>query len=156
MWLEIPVKDLNRAKAFYEKVFGWTYQDEGKDFKEPGVSKLYFFSKGDFNGAFLVLDSEELLAPAISPAGNGKDRWSVVSTFAVENVNAALQKVEDAGGKIYRYVCPRVQDNSHGTRIQIDDVDLDRPRIDIDNNMGFYGRFVDPEGNVHGVHSMRG
>jgi hypothetical protein len=132
VWLEIPVKDLNRAKAFYEKVFGWTYQDEGKDFKEPGVSKLYFFSKGDFNGAFLVLDSEELLAPAISPAGNGKDRWSVVSTFAVENVNAALQKVEDAGGKIYR------------------------PRIDIDNNMGFYGRFVDPEGNVHGVHSMRG
>jgi predicted enzyme related to lactoylglutathione lyase len=106
VWLEIPVKDLNRAKAFYEKVFGWTYKDEGKDSNEPGVSKLYFFSKGDFNGAFLVVDSEELLAPAISPAGNGKDRWSVVTTFAVENVGAALQKVEDAGGKIYRYVCP--------------------------------------------------
>jgi hypothetical protein len=51
---------------------------------------------------------------------------------------------------------PHVQDNSHGTRIQINDVDLDRPRIDIGNNMGFYGRFVDPEGNVHGVYSMRG
>ncbi|KAN0072945.1 Glyoxalase/Bleomycin resistance protein/Dihydroxybiphenyl dioxygenase [Elaphomyces granulatus] len=132
VWLEIPVTDINRARAFYEKVFGWTCQDEGRDSKEPGVSKLYFFSKGDFNGAFLVVDSEGLLAPAISPTGNGKDRWSVVTTFAVENVDAALQKVQDAGGKVYR------------------------PKVDIGNNMGFYGRFVDPEGNVHGIYSMRG
>jgi predicted enzyme related to lactoylglutathione lyase len=113
VWLEIPVTDINRARAFYEKVFGWTCQDEGKDSKEPGVSKIYFFSKGgDFNGAFLVVDSEGLLAPAISPTGNGKDRWSVVTTFAVENVDAALQKVQDAGGKVYRYVLSFA---SHGT-----------------------------------------
>jgi predicted enzyme related to lactoylglutathione lyase len=117
VWLEIPVTDINCARAFYEKVFGWTCQDEGKDSKEPGVSKVYLFSKGDFNGSFLVVDSEGLLAPAISPTGNGKDRWSAVATFAVENVDAALQKVQDAGGKVYRYVLsfqPRA-DSPHGT-----------------------------------------
>lgn len=37
--VEIPVKDIKRAKAFYGAVFGWTFQDYGKEysiFTTPG------------------------------------------------------------------------------------------------------------------------
>src|SRR3989304_2338076 len=37
--VEIPARDLRRAKDFYGKVFGWQFQDAGKDytlFSPPG------------------------------------------------------------------------------------------------------------------------
>lgn len=37
--LEVPVKDIKRAKTFYGTVFGWTFEDYGKEyamFKTPG------------------------------------------------------------------------------------------------------------------------
>ncbi len=30
--VEIPTRDLRRAKAFYGKIFGWTFNDYGKEY----------------------------------------------------------------------------------------------------------------------------
>ena len=79
--IEIPVPDLKRAKAFYGKVFGWTFQDYGKEyviFSPPG---------GGVGGGFFRVKK----APA---------KPVVQAYIEVQDLEAKLAEIKKARGKV--------------------------------------------------------
>jgi predicted enzyme related to lactoylglutathione lyase len=113
---EIPADDLDRARAFYQDAFGWTINaipELGYNIVEttPTDETNVPAEPGAINGGMLRRE-----APITSP----------VITIGVDDVNAALQRVEELGGK---------------TEI---------PKQSV-ADMGFSAYFTDPEGNVVGL-----
>jgi predicted enzyme related to lactoylglutathione lyase len=83
---ELNVKDVEKTIKFYETVFGWKFQ------KWEGPMDYWLIMTGD--------EKE----PGID-GGLGQDPESfphVVNTIDVEDVDAAVKKVEANGGKIVR------------------------------------------------------
>ena len=78
---EINTKDPGRAKAFYSKLFGWKY----KDSDVPGIE--YYIIDGATPGG------------AINPQTDPSKTKAPTIYFGVENIDASLKKVRDAGGK---------------------------------------------------------
>ncbi|MBS3913714.1 MAG: VOC family protein [Bacteroidetes bacterium] len=87
-WFEIPVKDLTRAKRFYEAIFGIKMQE-----MEMMGMKMAFFpaepTSGKVNGG---LAKSKMHRP--SKAG------VVIYLNANPDLKTALSKVEKAGGKV--------------------------------------------------------
>jgi len=76
----IPAPDLERAKAFYEKVFGWQVRAN-----VPGPS-YWFFESGNVGGAF-----------------NGRKKPSsggAVLVLHVDDVDDAIGRVRENGGTV--------------------------------------------------------
>ena len=79
--VEIPVTDMKRAKGWYEKVFGWTFQDFDKTYtlwNAPGG--------GTGGGLFLVKK-----IPAKS---------AVRAYIEVDDVDAKLKEIKKARGTV--------------------------------------------------------
>ena len=76
----IPAPDLEKARAFYEAVFGWTVQAN-----VPGP-RYWFFQSGNVGGAF---DAGRKAAPR-----------SVVLLLRVDDMSAALARVVEHGGTV--------------------------------------------------------
>ncbi len=79
--VEIPVTNMKRAKEWYGKIFGWTFQDFGKDFA------LWSPVGGGVGGGFNLLKK----IPA---------KGSVRAYIEVEDVGAKLDEIKKARGKI--------------------------------------------------------
>jgi predicted enzyme related to lactoylglutathione lyase len=77
-YIEMGVADVERAKAFYGKAFGWTFKDYGPAYCE--------FSDGRLSGGFTTMTPPR-------PGG------PLVILYAVDLV-AAQARVEAAGGRI--------------------------------------------------------
>lgn len=114
---EVPADDVERAKAFYQETFGWKVD------AYPGMN---------YHG-MLTTEVGPEMTPLEPGAINGGmfDRSSfpiksVVLTIGVDDIDAALAKVESNGGKVV----------------------LGRQPV---TDMGFTGYFADPEGNVMGL-----
>lgn len=88
---EIPTDDLDRAKAFYAKVFGWKLDT----MQMPGG--------GDYTGA-TTTPVDQTMTPVEPGSINGAlvDRGdgntAPVVTIDVEDIDAALQQISAAGG----------------------------------------------------------
>lgn len=88
-WFELPADDTARAGAFYSNVFGWNTSDMG------GGSLMAVTTPSDEQGA----PSEAgAINGDISPRSEAFDRPLIVIT--VENMDAKLKMVEEAGGKV--------------------------------------------------------
>lgn len=88
---EIQVDDVERAKAFYGDVFGWTYA------KFPGGDFEYWLiNVGDQTQGGGILPRN---APA-SPAGTCPTAF--VCTMNVDSVDQSVQKALNAGGTLAR------------------------------------------------------
>lgn len=74
-WFQLPADEVDRAWAFYNKVFGWS--------QEAGYENVTQF--GAINGE-IAPRSEELQHPRI--------------VIRVDNINQMIEKIKDAGGKI--------------------------------------------------------
>jgi predicted enzyme related to lactoylglutathione lyase len=86
-WFEIPVRDLDRAEAFYGQVCNQPLRRE-----TIGTSKLAVFPKAENGvGGCLFADAK---APAPSTDG------TVVYLVASPTLDATLGRVERAGGKV--------------------------------------------------------
>ena len=77
--MEIPVKDLNSAKKFYEKVFGWEVGITGEDYAffrdtEDGIGGAFEISEKGMKGEFMLY-------------------------ISTENINNSLELIEKHGGK---------------------------------------------------------
>lgn len=66
-YVEYPATDLNKTKAFFEKAFGWHFQDYGPDycaFTNQGLDGGFFRSElcstTETGGALIVFFSEDL------------------------------------------------------------------------------------------------
>jgi uncharacterized protein len=77
-YIEMNVSDIARAKAFYGRAFGWTFQDYGPDYCE--------FRDGRLTGGFTT-------------DGTPKPGGLLVVLYA-DDLAAAQELVEAAGGRI--------------------------------------------------------
>jgi uncharacterized protein len=90
---EIPADDLDRAKSFYGKVFGWQLDT----MPMPGG--------GEYTSMITTAVDETTMTPKDPGAINGgltrRDEAtpSPVITIDVEDIDAALTQIETAGGK---------------------------------------------------------
>ena len=82
-YVEIPVTDLPRTRAFFEAMFGWEFQEWGDDY----VS----FSDGRLNGGMCRADAA---APATG----------VLLVFYSEDLERDVARVQELGGTISREI----------------------------------------------------
>lgn len=109
-WFEIPVRDPGRAAAFYEKVF--TVQ---LDAQTVGGMKIWMFpSFRNAAGAAGALIKGRTYEP--SHAGT-------VVYFSVEDIDAALERVNANGG---RTLMPKTSIGEHGSIAQFEDTEGNR------------------------------
>lgn len=88
-WFEIPVNDMNRAKAFYETVF--KVQIEIHDF--GGILMGWFPFDESKPGATGTLIKQDTYIPS---------QKGTLVYFVSEDVKNELDRVEAAGGKLYQ------------------------------------------------------
>jgi len=117
-WFEIPVTDMVRAMRFYEHVFGMKL-----DLQEMGPLQMAWFpmKNGEYGTAGSLVKNEAYLP---SHAGT-------LVYFTAADIDAALQRVTERGGKVLR---AKTSIGEHG----------------------FVGHFEDSEGNRVAVHSRNG
>lgn len=92
-WFEIPVKDLDRAKKFYETILNieMVKREDGKDEGVffPFNPNIVQATSGRVTGVLSKTEDN-------TPSGNG----TVVYINASPSIQTVLDKVEQAGGKI--------------------------------------------------------
>ncbi|KAF5023845.1 hypothetical protein F66182_4103 [Fusarium sp. NRRL 66182] len=96
-WLEVPVRDVPRAKTFYTELFGWKFVPEPQKAVGDSVKSMHFFNKGKtLHGALLEHDEPHHLInnnpgrPAALP---------VLPSFCVLDCQETLDKANAIGGK---------------------------------------------------------
>jgi uncharacterized protein len=88
---EIPADDRERMKNFYAKAFGWTYNQLGN---EMGNYTVVMTAESDQNGP---------LKPGMINGGfyeKSKDNQAPSLVIAVDDINVAMNKIKEAGGKV--------------------------------------------------------
>ncbi|MDH3634414.1 MAG: VOC family protein [Gammaproteobacteria bacterium] len=84
-YVELPARDLDATKRFFNEVFGWTFEDFG-----PGYCA---FSDQGLDGGFY---RSELYSSTLSGAA--------LLVFFSDDLEATLARVEQAGGRIEKPV----------------------------------------------------
>ncbi|MDZ7806053.1 MAG: VOC family protein [Gracilimonas sp.] len=84
-YVEFPSPDLEAAKAFFIKAFGWEFTDYGPEYTS--------FANEGINGGFFKSDNNTT-----------SETGSALIIFYSEDLEATQQKVEDAGGTIIKPV----------------------------------------------------
>lgn len=82
-YIELPASDFDAVQAFYESVFGWTFQDYGEDYRA--------FSDGKLDGGFYLSDEVSTTA-----------RGAALVIFYAADLEAVEQSVIKAGGTIIK------------------------------------------------------
>lgn len=82
-YVEFPAKDIEATKAFFNSVFGWSFEDFGAEYTA--------FSNEGLNGGFYKSDL------SVS-AKNG----SALIVFYSKNLEGTKLKIENAGGSILK------------------------------------------------------
>ncbi len=90
-WIDLATPDPDGAKAFYAELFGWEYDDNDTD--QPDA--VYTMASRDGHSAAGMMQlSEEMAASGMPPV------WT--SYVTVDDLDAAVGKVEAAGGAVLR------------------------------------------------------
>ena len=84
-YIEIPARDPAAVRRFFEDLFGWTFEDYGPDYCA--------FNDGRLAGGFYRAEAAASVA-----AG------SVLVVFYSEDLETAVQRVRDAGGRISKAI----------------------------------------------------
>ncbi|HMD60417.1 MAG TPA: VOC family protein [Opitutaceae bacterium] len=87
IYVEFHASDLGKTKAFFEKVFGWTFTDYGPDYTS--------FVDGRISGGFFHSDKRASIA-----AGS-----ALVVIFHPQ-LEETLRRVVDNGGKVTQEIFP--------------------------------------------------
>ena len=120
---EMPAEDKNRMADFYAKAFGWKAQMLGPEMGEYVVVQTTETSEngmikepGRINGGFFKKTKPDQYPSVV---------------IAVENIEEAMKKVQEAGGTVLGGQTPGVPDNIPG--------------------VGLYASIIDTEGNRVGM-----
>ena len=98
--MEIPVKDLNIAKEFYEEVFGWEVGITGEDYA------FFKDTEEGIGGAFEISDKVM------------KEEFMLY--ISTENISNSLELIEKKGGKIIQ-IKTKISDE-HGFFAKFEDI----------------------------------
>lgn len=85
IYFEIPSADPDVNRRFYEEAFGW-------HFRQWGAEAYWFASTGEENERGINGAVMKELGP----------QQPVINTIAVDDIDKALEKIKDAGGKIIK------------------------------------------------------
>lgn len=85
-WNELASSDLEKSKAFYGGLFGWTFEDS--ESSAPGGVYVSIKNGGASNGGMMTKPEMAAKAP---------DYWAAY--FAVEDLTASVARLEQLGGK---------------------------------------------------------
>ncbi len=125
---EMPYEDKQRMADFYTKTFGWQAQMLGPEMGEYVVvhtaetdEKNMLKEPGRINGGMFK---------------RTKPDQGVSVVIAVDDIEAAMKKVADAGGKVLGGLVPGVPDDIPG--------------------IGLYASIIDTEGNQVGILQPKG
>jgi predicted enzyme related to lactoylglutathione lyase len=88
-WVEIPVTDLERAKTFYGKTFGYEFQTQ--DMNEYKMAMFPMVPDGNGAGGALIK------GPTYEPSYDG-----TVVYLSVGDINATLAKITANKGKVVK------------------------------------------------------
>jgi hypothetical protein len=119
-WFEIPVSDFARAKKSYETLFSYKMPENQVGSVHMGFF-LHDMPGGKVGGAICQSKNH---APS--------DEGSIIYLNAQPALQVALDKVEDAGGKIL----------------------LSKTDVSPDQKLGFFAFIMDTEGNKVALYSM--
>ena len=86
-WIDVTVDDVEAAKDFYGRLFGWTFTQA----TPPGIPVRYVIAQLDGQ------DVAGIGGPA-EPTGSPAGVWSTY--VAVDDIDAAIASVEAAGGRV--------------------------------------------------------
>jgi predicted enzyme related to lactoylglutathione lyase len=86
-WMEIMTTDVEGARSFYSKLFGW----ETEDASIEGMNYWVITMDGDSKGGIMSMPPEMAGMPPM---------WGIYVT--VDDVDATAKKVGELGGKIIR------------------------------------------------------
>ena len=85
-WFEIPAKDFNRAKKFYNEVLGYELKTE---------------KMGDYDMAFFSNDGEGVSGSVVYGQGyEPTDKGTLIYFHGGDDLAGMLSKIEPAGGKV--------------------------------------------------------
>lgn len=79
-WWEIPVRDLEKSKAFYGAVFDWTFQN--------------------FGGTYEMIHADGEMIGALDASGQGTIGDGVALYFNVADLEDTLERVTGNGGSV--------------------------------------------------------
>lgn len=109
-WFEIPVNDLDRAKEFYESVFGYALTLE-----DMGLAKMAFFP--------MVNDVYGTTGTLIKMEGYTPSYAGILVYFSVEDIDGTLDKISANGGKT---VLPKMGIGEYGFIAHFEDSEGNR------------------------------
>jgi predicted enzyme related to lactoylglutathione lyase len=89
-WVELATTNLNQAKDFYHKVFGWEFRDVKMD---NTIHTIATSNELDIAGVWQI--PQEM---------NGKARPHLMSYILVEDIDVSLQSALEHGAKLIREV----------------------------------------------------
>ena len=104
-WFEIPVANLERAKAFYEQVF-----DTSLGVLAMGGMRMAWFPRPE--------NAVGSSGGLVEAPGREPSRIGTMVFFDVPNVESTLAAVEKNGGKV---VMPKTSGGEHGSIAQFED-----------------------------------
>jgi predicted enzyme related to lactoylglutathione lyase len=104
IWFEIPVTDLIRASAFYQKVF-----DYNITFREMKSMKM---------GIFPMVNAPGISGALVQVKGYTPHHSGTVVYFSVKNIENTLEKVINNGGKL---LIPKTDVGEEGYIAQFED-----------------------------------
>lgn len=121
---ELPADDMERVKKFYSNVFGWHMNQLGAEMGNYVVvhtsetdDKNMISQPGRINGG-LYKRSQPEQGPSV--------------VIAVEDINVAMQKVKDAGGKVLGGMAgPETPDDIPGVGLHCAIMDSEGNRVSI-------------------------
>jgi predicted enzyme related to lactoylglutathione lyase len=82
-YVEFPAKDIEATKAFFAKVFGWSFTDYGPEYTA--------FSNEGLDGGFFKSD-----------LSSSADKGSALIVFYSQTLEQTRAKIEGAGGAIIK------------------------------------------------------
>jgi predicted enzyme related to lactoylglutathione lyase len=129
-WFEIPAYDFEKAVNFYSQVFTIPVDIKMLGSIEYGIMN----DKGKgITGA--IMKVKEKLAPNLGP----------VLFFRVFDMHETLRRIRLFGGEVLKEKAIIKNENPDGSRVI--------PKTYIDNSVGYYALFRDPEGNKMALYS---
>ncbi len=109
-WFEIPVKDLDRAKKFYESVFGVKLQME-----EMGPMKMAWFP--------MLQDASGASGSLVKADGYTPSHEGTVVYLSVEDIEGTLAKIRENHGNT---LLPKMGIGKYGFIAQFEDTEGNR------------------------------
>lgn len=116
-WFEIPVKDIKRAKEFYESVLGYPLNEN-----ETGERKMAFFpmQEGEQGSTGTLVEGD-----GYEPSSSG-----TLVYINVEDIETTLDKIIDNGGKVIR---PKMDIGEYGYIAHFEDIEGNKVALHSNN-----------------------